>query len=146
MGERLTEAAFDSKLATRLVLGGITAALAGLLYWGGSSIYETSVGQKLMAQQMGALVDTVTDLKARIEAGSTDRYTGASAASDRAAFLQAFTSALQSQASQNADLFQTISDRAQAISIRQTEFDKSLKELLDFKARAEERWKLEGKP
>ena len=140
------EDAFESKMATKIVMAcvGIFGLLVlALLTWGGSTIYSTSISQQLMSQQVTALVDTVSDLKARIEAGSADRYTGTSAASDRAVFLSAFTSAIQTVSGSNADLFRTVSDRVQAISLRQTEFDRTLKELQDFKVRVSERMKIE---
>jgi len=147
MADRINEA-FDSKLATKAVLGGIAAGVAFLgylLYGGWNKIDETSISQKLMAQQVGTLVETVNDLKARIESGSADRYTGANAASDRSAFLSSFTAAIQAQSAAFGDMLSGTNDRLQAISIRQTEFDRSLKELLSFQSRMEERIKLEDR-
>lgn len=126
--------------------GWVAGILGCLLATGAGGIFWMALQQATLSAQLAGLVDTVTEMKARIDSGSADRYTGSAAASDRSAFLSAFTSALQSQASSNADLFKTVSDRVQAISIRQTEFDRSLKELLDFKARAEERMRMEKNP
>lgn len=125
--------------------GWVAGVLGVLLASGGGGIFWMAMQQATMQTQIVNLIDTITELKQRIDAGSADRYTGSSAASDRAAFLASFTAALQSQSQSTTDLFKTLSDRTQAISIRQTEFDRSLKELLDFKARAEERLRMEDK-
>jgi len=144
MTERVREAA-ESALVARVVLGTCAFLGLGLLGWGGSSLYSTSVGQQLLSQQVSTLVDTVAELKARIETSSADRYTGSSAASDRAAFLASFTAAIKVQSDSFSDLLQITNDRLQAISLRQTEFDRTLKELMEHKVRTEERQRAEDK-
>lgn len=144
MTERVREAA-ESALVARVVLGACAFLGLGLLGWGGSSIYSTSVGQQLLSQQVTQLVDTVGELKARIDSGSADRYTGTTAASDRAAFLASFTAAIQAQASSFSELLKSTNDRLQAISIRQTEFDRTLKDLVTSQARIEERMLMEDR-
>lgn len=142
MTERVREAA-ESALVARVVLGACAFLGLGLLGWGGSSIYSTSVGQQLLSQKVTTLVDTVDDLKQQITSIGSSRSDVS--ASDRAAFLASFTAAIQAQASSFSELLKSTNDRLQAISIRQTEFDRTLKDLVTSQARIEERMLMEDR-
>ena len=142
MTERVREAA-ESALVARVVLGACAFLGLGLLGWGGSSIYSTSVGQQLLSQKVTTLVDTVDDLKQQISSIGNSRSDVS--ASDRAAFLASFTAAIQAQASSFSELLKSTNDRLQAISIRQTEFDRTLKDLVTSQARIEERMLMEDR-
>lgn len=138
----------ETQLSNRIVLGtvaGLGAVIVGLLTAGGIGIWNMSLAQSVQTEQIHTLANQVADFKAALSQSSADRYTGASAASDRAAFLQSFTAALNSQATSFGDLLKASNDRLQAISIRQTEFDRSLKDLLVFQAQMQERARMEDR-
>lgn len=132
------EEAFQAKVASRVVMGciaGFAALVLALLLWGGSSIYNTSVSQQLMAQQVTTLVTTVAELKTDLAASTVQRYTSGDASRDRASIID-----LINVNNTNMQQFFTNS------SARNIAQDEQLRVLNEFKARVEERMKMDKAP
>ena len=133
MTERVREAV-ESAFVTKIVLGVCAFLGLGLLGWGGSSIYSTNVGQQLLTEKVTTLVATVDKLQDKLEATTSNRYDSNAAATQNAAMVDLLNT-------MNTNLTAMI---GKALDQNQQQ-DEQLRTLGEFRARTEERLRMEDK-
>lgn len=133
MTERVREAV-ESAFVTKIVLGVCAFLGLGLLGWGGSSIYSTNVGQQLLTEKVTTLVATVDKLQDKLEATTSNRYDSNAAATQNAAMVAMLNT-------MSTNLTAMI---GKALDQNQQQ-DEQLRTLGEFRARTEERLRMEDK-
>ncbi len=133
MAERVREAV-ESAFVTKIVLGVCAFLGLGLLGWGGSSIYSTNVGQQLLTEKVTTLVATVDKLQDKLEATTSNRYDSNAAATQNAAMV----AMLNTMSTNLTEMIGKALDQNH-------QQDEQLRTLGEFRARTEERLRMEDR-
>ncbi len=132
---------FGNTLNTWLRIGagsGIIAIL-GFLYRGSLQMQAQKLSFDNFQLSVGKDISLLQGTMASLQVTSASQ-----GSSDRVAFLNSFTASLDSIVRSNTEAAKTNNDRLNATSVRLTEIDRSMKDLLDFKTRIEERERIQG--
>lgn len=136
--------AFERKFTGWVLAGAGVLAVAGIGATVNMSIAMARLETAFVAFQTNTL-SAITELRASVSAMSQDRYTGANATTDRTAYLSTFTDALDRVNRTHISEYQALTSMVVKNDERDLAQDVLIQALLTFKARVEERDRIQEK-